>query len=125
VALGDTRRCRDKLVTSSLRLYAFRAEAFADGEAVLADMVKENPPVGLNRWQQMAYDPPCKGFVPPPPSDFAMRTARPIFNVKALETGAGYIIEAIWPDGWIERLVGLYTSPAAAKWVDERGDAWR
>ena len=56
---------------------------------------------------------------------FAMPTARPIFNVKALETGAGYIIEAIWPDGRIERLVGLYTSPAyAAKWVNEHGEAW-
>jgi hypothetical protein len=56
---------------------------------------------------------------------FAMPTARPIFNVKALETGAGYIIEAIWPDGRIERLVDLYTSPAhAAKWVNEHGEAW-
>jgi hypothetical protein len=55
----------------------------------------------------------------------SMPTARPIFNVKALETGAGYIIEAIWPDGRIERMVGLYTSPAyAAKWVNEHGEAW-
>jgi hypothetical protein len=55
---------------------------------------------------------------------FAMQTARPIFNVKALDSGS-YFIEANWPDGRTERLVGTYTSPAhAAKWVNEHGDAW-
>jgi hypothetical protein len=32
-----------------------------------------------------------------------MPIARPMFNVKALETGEGYFIEAIWPigrNGW-------------------------
>jgi hypothetical protein len=54
-----------------------------------------------------------------------MPTGRPIFNVKALDAGAGYFIEAIWPDGRTERLVAVYTNPAqAAKWVNEHGDAW-
>jgi hypothetical protein len=56
---------------------------------------------------------------------FAMQTARPIFNVKALESGSGYMIEANWPDGRTERLIGVYTSPAhAAKWVNDHDDAW-
>jgi hypothetical protein len=54
-----------------------------------------------------------------------MQTVVPTFNVKAVKTGAGYIIEAIWPDGRAERLIGLYISPDdAAKWVNEHGDAW-
>jgi hypothetical protein len=54
-----------------------------------------------------------------------MQTARPTFNVKALKTGAGSIIEAIWPDGRAERLVGLFINPEhAAKWVNEHGDSW-
>ena len=48
-----------------------------------------------------------------------------MFNVKALETGEGYFIEVIWPNGRAERLVGLYTGPAyAAIWVTKHGDAW-
>ena len=54
-----------------------------------------------------------------------MPTARPMFNVKPLETGAGYFIEAVWPDDRTERLEGVYTSPAdAAKWVLDHSDAW-
>jgi hypothetical protein len=54
-----------------------------------------------------------------------MQTVRPTFNVKALATGAGYIIEAIWPDGGVERLVGLYRRPEdAARWVNQHGDSW-
>jgi hypothetical protein len=54
-----------------------------------------------------------------------MPTAMPMFNVKALETGAGYFVEAIWPDGRTERLVAVYMSPAhAAKWVVDHSDAW-
>jgi hypothetical protein len=54
-----------------------------------------------------------------------MPIVRPIFNVKALETDAGYFIEAIWPNNRTERLVGLYISPAfAAIWVTKHGDDW-
>jgi hypothetical protein len=54
-----------------------------------------------------------------------MPTDRPTFNVKALKTGTGYVIEAVWPNGQTERVVGLHISPEhAAKWVNEHGASW-
>jgi hypothetical protein len=51
---------------------------------------------------------------------------RPFFNVRALHNGAGYVIDAIWPDGRTEQLLlGEFTAPeAAAKWLNEYGEAW-
>jgi hypothetical protein len=49
---------------------------------------------------------------------------RPTFNVRALKSD-GYVIDAIWPDGSIELVAGVFVAPeSAAKWVNEQGDAW-
>ena len=49
--------------------------------------------------------------------------ARPMFHTRKI--GAGYVIEAVWPDDASETVAGLFETPFhAAHWVNEHSEAW-
>ena len=49
----------------------------------------------------------------------------PEFKVRALDDGSGYVIDAIWSDGTIEQLLGVFVRPEAALvWIGDRGADW-
>jgi hypothetical protein len=48
-----------------------------------------------------------------------MPNDNPVFSVRSLGDGAGYVIDVVWSDGATDRL-GLFASPDdAARWVDD------
>jgi hypothetical protein len=54
-----------------------------------------------------------------------MASGKPLFSVRANGAQGGYVIDAVWPNGEAEQLVGIYRSTEdAARWVNERSDAW-
>ena len=54
-----------------------------------------------------------------------MKSNRPMFKVRFLDDGSGYVIDAVWPNGNTEQLLGLYTAPLyAQQWVIEHSEAW-
>jgi hypothetical protein len=50
---------------------------------------------------------------------------RPLFQVRSLDDGSGYAIDAIWPDAEIVQLPGIHKTPEdAAKWVNQHSQAY-
>jgi hypothetical protein len=53
-------------------------------------------------------------------------TDAPLFAVRLLHDGSGYVVDAVWADGRTEQIGGVvFTEPdAAAQWVRESSDPW-
>ena len=49
----------------------------------------------------------------------------PALAVRQLEDGSGYVVDATWPGGEVEQLLGVYVRATAAQsWISEHGDGW-
>jgi hypothetical protein len=49
----------------------------------------------------------------------------PVFSLRSLGNGAGYVIDVRWPDGTTEQLVGVFTSPGfATRWINDNRETW-
>ena len=54
-----------------------------------------------------------------------MTDERPLFKVRFLDDGSGYVIDAVWPDGAVEEIPGLYSHTRFAQhWVMEHSEKW-
>ena len=53
-------------------------------------------------------------------------TDAPLFVVRMLDDGSGYVVDAIWADGRTEQIGNvIFTEPdTAAQWVRESSDPW-
>lgn len=48
---------------------------------------------------------------------------RPQFHVSPVP--GGWVVEAVWPSGVVERLIGLYvTEEAARNWIFQKSKSW-
>jgi hypothetical protein len=48
----------------------------------------------------------------------------PVFSIRSLGA-AEYVVDVLWPNGMIEQLTGVYSSPDhAARWIDDRSELW-
>jgi hypothetical protein len=49
----------------------------------------------------------------------------PIFHIRQLDDGSGFVMEAIWPGPETEQLLGVYkTSEDAWRWVREHSTTY-
>jgi hypothetical protein len=54
-----------------------------------------------------------------------MRKDQPALAVRQLDDGAGYVVEAVWPDGAAEQLPGVYVrAETAMAWIADAGIDW-
>jgi hypothetical protein len=54
-----------------------------------------------------------------------MSFGKPTFNVRPLDDRSGYVIEAHWPDGETEEIVGVYNAmEGAVRWLNEEAEFW-
>ena len=54
------------------------------------------------------------------PGDRGRRAAKMPSDIQETDT-----VNAIWPDGTTEELIGVYASPdAAVTWISDQGNAW-
>ncbi|KAA0075200.1 hypothetical protein [Tardiphaga sp. P9-11] len=49
----------------------------------------------------------------------------PIFATRKLDSGLGWVIDAVWTDEEIEQLIGVYiTKEHAVDWIAQRSTDW-
>jgi hypothetical protein len=54
-----------------------------------------------------------------------MRKDQPALAVRQLDNGAGYVVEAVWPDGTAEQLPRVYVrAETAMAWIADAGIDW-
>ena len=54
-----------------------------------------------------------------------MTEPRPTFNArKKTSPGIGWIVEATWPNGQVDKIEGFSSEAKALKWIAERSAIW-